>query len=71
MNHSSYLDRQLLPLTVLLPRMLAQIEADFAAAGPAVAQRLRQGAELMRSLLAPIQPADHDQKLTCTPSGRG
>jgi hypothetical protein len=35
MNNSPYLDRTLLPLTVVLPRMLERIKADLATAGPA------------------------------------
>jgi hypothetical protein len=53
MNNSPYLDRPLLPLAVALPRMLAQIEADLATAGPAETRRLRQRAELIHGLLAP------------------
>ena len=50
MNNSPYLDRPLLPLAVVLPRMLEKIEADLATAGPAKARRLRQRAELIREL---------------------
>ena len=51
---SPYLDRRsLLPLAVALLRMLAQIEADLATAGPAATGRLRQRVELIRELLAP------------------
>jgi hypothetical protein len=53
MNNSPYLDRPLLPLAVALPRMLAQIKAELATAGPAKTRRLRQRAELIRGLLAP------------------
>ena len=53
MKNSPYLDRPLLPLAVVLPRMLAKIEADLATAGPAKARRLRQRAELIRGLLTP------------------
>jgi hypothetical protein len=48
MKNSPYLDRPLLPLTVALPRMLAQIEAELATAGPAKTLRLSQRAELIR-----------------------
>jgi hypothetical protein len=54
--HSPYLDRPLLPLAIVLPRMLAEIEAELATAGPTERCRLRQRAELMRSLLAPNLP---------------
>ena len=50
---SPYLDRPLLPLAVALPRMLQEIEAALATAGPAKARRLRQRVELIRELLAP------------------
>jgi hypothetical protein len=40
-------------LAVALPRMLEQIEADFATAGPAETRRLSQRAELIRELLTP------------------
>jgi len=53
MNNSPYLDRPLLPLAVALPRMLAQIEAHLATAGPAETRRLRQRAELIHELLMP------------------
>jgi hypothetical protein len=53
MNNSPYLDRPLLPLAVALPRMLAQIEADLATAGPAKTRRLLQRAGLIRELLTP------------------
>ena len=53
-NNSPYLDRPLFPLAVVLPRMLEKIEAALAAAGPAETRRLRQRAELIRELLAPI-----------------
>ena len=53
---SPYLDRPLVPLAVLLPRLLAQIEAELStAAGPAEERWLRQRAELIRGLLAPRQ----------------
>jgi hypothetical protein len=35
--------------------MLAQIETDLAAAGPAETRRLSQRAELIRELLAPLR----------------
>jgi hypothetical protein len=53
MKNSPYLDKPLRPLTVVLPRMLEQIEAGLATAGPAEKRRLRQRAELMRELLNP------------------
>ena len=53
MNNSPYLDRPLLPLAVVLPRMLEKIETDLATAGSAQTRRLRQRAELIRGLLAP------------------
>jgi hypothetical protein len=53
---SPYLDRPLVPLAVLLPRLLAQIEAELpTAAELAEKQWLRQRAELIRGLLAPRQ----------------
>jgi hypothetical protein len=55
MNNSPYLDRPLLLLAVVLPRMLEKIEADLATAGPAKTRRLRQRAELIRGLLTPSQ----------------
>ena len=54
MNNSPYLDRPLLPLAVALPRMLEKIEADLATAGSTKTRRLRQRAELLRELLAPM-----------------
>jgi len=48
-----YLDRPLLPLALALPRMLQEIEAEFATAGPAETRRLRQRAGLIRELLPP------------------
>jgi len=53
MNNSPYLDRPLLPLAVALPRMLREIEAALATAGPVETRRLRQRAELIRELLTP------------------
>ena len=51
---SPYLRQSLRPLAVVLPRLLAQIEAElFTAAEPAEEQWLRQRAELIRGLLAP------------------
>jgi hypothetical protein len=50
---SSYLNQPLLPLAIVLPRMLAQIEVDLTTACPAEARRLRQRAELIRDLLTP------------------
>jgi hypothetical protein len=52
-----YLDRPLLLLAVPLPRMVEQIEADRASAGPAEKWRLQRRAELVRELVAPTQPA--------------
>jgi hypothetical protein len=48
-----HLDRALVPLTVALPLMLAQIEAELAIAGPAETRRLLRRAELIRELLTP------------------
>jgi hypothetical protein len=50
---SPYLDRPLLPVAVALPRMLTEIEAVLATAGPAEARHLRQRAALIRGLLTP------------------
>jgi hypothetical protein len=55
MNNSPYLDRSLLPLAVALPRMLREIEAALATAGPAETRRLHRRAELVRELLTPRQ----------------
>jgi hypothetical protein len=55
MNNSPYLDRPLLPLAVALPRMLEEIQANLATAGPVETRRLRQRAELIRELLTPRQ----------------
>jgi hypothetical protein len=53
---SPYLQLSLRPLAVVLPRLLAQIEAELStAAGPAEERWLRQRAELIRGLLAPRQ----------------
>jgi hypothetical protein len=41
---SPYLDRPLLPLALALPRMLQEIEAALATAGPDEAWRLRANA---------------------------
>ena len=49
---SPYLDRPLIPLAVALPRMLAKIETELPAAGPAERAALQQRAELIRGLLA-------------------
>jgi hypothetical protein len=46
-----YLDRPLLPLALALPRMLREIEAALATAGPGETRRLRRRAELLRGLL--------------------
>ena len=53
---SPYLNRPLLPLAVVLPRMLDQIEAQLADEKLAAAEedRLRKRAELIRGLLAPL-----------------
>jgi hypothetical protein len=52
---SPYLNRPLLPLAAALPRMLEKIETEFSdeTASAADNSRLRQRAELIRSLLAP------------------
>ena len=52
---SPYLDRPLVPLAVVLPRMLDQIEAQLADEKLVAAEeeRLRRRAELIRGLLAP------------------
>jgi hypothetical protein len=52
---SPYLNRPLLPLAVALPRMLEKIETELSdeTASAADNSRLRQRAELIRSLLAP------------------
>ena len=52
---SPYLDRPLLPLAVVLPRILQEIEAVLTIAGPAETRRLHKRAELIRSLLPPQQ----------------
>jgi hypothetical protein len=52
---SPCLERPLLPPAVVLPRMLEEIEAKLAMAGPAETQRLRQRAELIRELLTPTK----------------
>jgi hypothetical protein len=53
---SPYLQQSLRPLAVVLPRLLAQIEAELStAAEPAEEQWLRQRAKLIRGLLAPRQ----------------
>jgi hypothetical protein len=57
MNNSPYLNRPLLPLAVALPRMLQEIEAELATAGPAETRRLRKRAELIRELLTPSRSA--------------
>ena len=51
MMTSPYLDRPLLPLAVALPRMLREIKAALATAGPVETRRVRQRAELIRVLL--------------------
>jgi hypothetical protein len=50
---SPYLNRPLRPLTVALPQMLAQIQAELAGKNPEPAEqeRLHQRAELIRGLL--------------------
>jgi hypothetical protein len=52
---SPYLDQPLLPLTVVLPRLLAKIETELSKEkmGAAEEERLRRRAELIRRLLAP------------------
>jgi hypothetical protein len=59
MNNSPYLDRPLLSLAVVLPRMLEQIEADLADEKVSATEkcRLRQRAELVRGLIGPAVPA--------------
>jgi hypothetical protein len=54
---SPYLDQPLLPLAIVLPRLLAQIEVDLATANPVEKLRLRQRAELIRELLTPRRSA--------------
>ena len=61
---SPYLDRPLLPLAVVLPRMLQEIEADLATAGPTETRRLRRRAELIRELLTPNPSAGDDETAT-------
>jgi hypothetical protein len=51
-------------LAVALPRMLAQIEADLATAGPA-RRRLGQRAELVRGLLTPRSKDPARDLLAC------
>jgi hypothetical protein len=46
-------DRPLLPLALALPRMLQEIEAALATAGPAEARRLRERARLILDLRSP------------------
>ena len=55
MNNSPYLDKPLLPLAVVLPRMLVKIEVELAKDNLETAEeeRLRRRAELIRGLLAP------------------
>ena len=55
MNNSPYLDKPLLPLAVVLPRMLEKIETELANDNLEAAEerRLRQRAELIHGLLAP------------------
>ena len=48
---SPYLDQPLLPLSMALLRMLAEIEAELVAASPAEERHLRQRAELLRRLM--------------------
>jgi hypothetical protein len=62
--HSPYLDRPLLPLAVVLPRILEQIDADLATAGPAEKCRLRHRAALVRGLLALSQYSGDDRMPT-------
>jgi hypothetical protein len=52
---SPYLNRPLLPLAVVLPRMLEKIEAELANKKLEAAQQqsLRRHAELIRGLLTP------------------
>jgi hypothetical protein len=50
---SPYLDRPLLPLALALPRMLQEIEAALATAGPDEARRLRKRSQLILDLLTP------------------
>ena len=50
---SPYLDQPFLPLAIVLPRMLAKIEAELTRAGPAEGPRRRERAELIGELLAP------------------
>jgi hypothetical protein len=50
---SPYLERPLMPLTVALPRLLEEIEAEIAdkATGVDEKSRLRERVELMRQML--------------------
>ena len=52
--HSHYLDRPLLPLDVVLPRLLEEIEADLANVriGAAEKERLRRRANVIKGLLS-------------------
>jgi hypothetical protein len=47
-----YLDRPLLPLAVVLPRMLEKIEAALAKAGPERTRHLHRRAKLIRAARA-------------------
>ena len=57
---SPYLDRPLLPLAVVLPRMLDAIEAELADKTVSAADKwwLRQRAALIRELLTPRPVTD-------------
>jgi len=51
MLSSRYLNQPFLPLAIVLPRMLAQVEVELATAVAAEEGRLRQRAELLRGLM--------------------
>jgi hypothetical protein len=65
LTQSPYLDRSLLPLALVLPRMLARIEVDLATVGPARAARLWERGEMIRWVLAtsPGAREDHGRAL--------
>jgi len=67
---SPYLDQPLLPLSMALPRMLAEIEAELVAALPAEERHLRQRAELLRRLMvtAGAHPSRFDLEQSPAPA---
>lgn len=58
---SPYLSQPLLPLTIVLPRMLADIEMQLIKAPPGDKAQLRRRADLLRKLLFTEADSENDR----------